>query len=211
VSFLDSRLAILRDCLGSPRCSVSLSGDSWCGVELFQADPVLQVVGEASPQHFHLHLFQAPHMELPQTQLAFNPGVTKLHDSSTATILFAGFLASHLLAKCHHHRAFFGVHHRTAALLVVWAALRFARTGLAIFQPGFVDVVNNPWSPLALSHPTCRGCLLAATLLYFPRCCRQRSLIFWHRKSFKLLPGQTIPLRSSQQGRERLCTEGTVR
>jgi len=84
---------------------------------------MLQVVGEASTQHFHLHFLQASYMELPQHQLALDPGVTKLHDSSPATILFAGFLARHLLAKCHHHRAFFGVRHQAAVLLVAWAAL----------------------------------------------------------------------------------------
>src|SRR5260370_30508059 len=112
---------------------------------------MLQVVGEASPQHFHLHLLEAPHMELPQTQLAFNPGVTKFHDSSTATILFAGFLAGHLLAKCHYNPAFFRLLHRTAALLVFCATLRFSSTTFAILQPPLVNVVNHPW-PLLSSH-----------------------------------------------------------
>ena len=71
---------------------------------------MLQVVGEASPQHFHLHFLQAPYMELPQTQFALDPGVTKLHDSSPTTILFAGFFASHLLAKRNYHRTFCTVH-----------------------------------------------------------------------------------------------------
>jgi len=43
---------------------------------------MLQVVCEASPQHFHLRLCQTPHMKLPQPQLALDPCVTKLHDSS---------------------------------------------------------------------------------------------------------------------------------
>jgi hypothetical protein len=46
-------------------------------------------------------------MELPQTQFALDPGVTKLHDSSPTTILFAGFFGNHLLAKRYHHRTFF--------------------------------------------------------------------------------------------------------
>jgi hypothetical protein len=44
-------------------------GDHW----LPQADPVLQVVGETSPQHLHLHLSQAAHVKLPQPELALNP------------------------------------------------------------------------------------------------------------------------------------------
>ena len=82
------------------------SGDCSCCAQLAQADPMLQVVGETSPQHFHLHFLQAPYMELPQPQLALDPCVTKLHDSSSATVLFAGFFASHLLAKRNHHWAF---------------------------------------------------------------------------------------------------------
>src|ERR1700676_773606 len=113
---------------------------------------MLQVVGEASPQHFHLRLRQSPHMELPQPQFAFDPCVTKLHDSSTATILFAGFFASHLLAKRNHHWAFLELRHRTAVLFVVCTTLRFARAGSAILKPGFVEVVNHSWPPLALSH-----------------------------------------------------------
>jgi hypothetical protein len=33
--------------------------------------------------------------------------VTKFHDSSTTTIALLDFLAGHLLAERHHHRAFF--------------------------------------------------------------------------------------------------------
>jgi hypothetical protein len=36
---------------------------------------MLQAVGEASPQHFHLRFRQTPHMELPQPQLALDPRV----------------------------------------------------------------------------------------------------------------------------------------
>jgi hypothetical protein len=36
--------------------SFSLLRDRWRFAELAQADPMLQVVGKASPQHFHLHL-----------------------------------------------------------------------------------------------------------------------------------------------------------
>src|SRR5713101_8280033 len=90
-------------------------------------------------------------MELPQPQLALDPRVTKLHDSSPATVLLAGFIAGHLLAKRDHHRAFFELRHRTAVLLVVWTTLRFARTASAILSPGFVEVVNHPWPPIALS------------------------------------------------------------
>jgi hypothetical protein len=37
-------------------------------------------------------------MELPQSQLALDPCVTKFHDSSTATISLLDFLAGHLAA-----------------------------------------------------------------------------------------------------------------
>src|SRR5271156_3918524 len=88
-------------------------------------------------------------MELPQSQLALDPGVTKLHDSSTTTISLLDFLAGHLLAKRHHHRAFFQLRYGTAVLLVVRTTLRFARTASAILQPGLVEVVSHPCSHLA--------------------------------------------------------------
>jgi hypothetical protein len=52
---------------------------------------MLLVVCEASPQHFHLRLCQTPHMKLSQPQLALDPCVTKLHDSSPATVSLLGF------------------------------------------------------------------------------------------------------------------------
>jgi hypothetical protein len=39
----------------------------WRSLEIAQANPVLQVVGEAGPQHLHLHLHQTAHVKLPQT------------------------------------------------------------------------------------------------------------------------------------------------
>src|SRR5713101_6948087 len=87
-------------------------------------------------------------MELPQPQLALDPCVTKLHDSSPATVSLLGFFTGHLLAKRHHHRAFFQLRYGTAVLLVVWATLRFARTASAILKPGFVEVVSHPCSYL---------------------------------------------------------------
>jgi len=53
-------------------------------------------------------------MELPQSQLALDPCVTKLHDSSTTTVALLDFLAGHLLTKRHHHRAFFELRYGTA-------------------------------------------------------------------------------------------------
>src|SRR5580698_11341329 len=88
-------------------------------------------------------------MELPQSQLALDPCVTKFHDSSTATISLLDFLAGHLLAKRHHHGAFFELRYGTAVLLVVRTTLRFARAASAILKPGFVEVVNHPCSRLA--------------------------------------------------------------
>src|SRR5271170_54705 len=129
--------------------SLTPSSNCWYCAELAQADPILQVVGQASPQHFHLHFLQAPYMELPQSQLALDPRVTKLHDSSTTTISLLDFLAGHLLAKRHHHRAFFQLRYGTAVLLVVRTTLRFARTASAILQPGLVEVVSHPCSYLA--------------------------------------------------------------
>jgi hypothetical protein len=75
--------------------------------------------------------------------------VTKFHDSSTATISLLDFLAGHLLAKRHHHGAFFELRYGTAVLLVVRTTLRFARAASAILKPGFVEVVNHPCSRLA--------------------------------------------------------------
>jgi hypothetical protein len=112
---------------------------------------MLQVVCEASPQHFHLRLCQTPHMKLSQPQLALDPWVTKLHDSSPATVSLLGFFTGHLLAERDHHRAFFELRHRTAVRFVVWTTFRFASAGLAILKPGFVDVVNHPGPHLALS------------------------------------------------------------
>src|SRR6202167_4302678 len=88
-------------------------------------------------------------MELPQSQLALDPCVTKLHDSSTPTISLLDFLASHLLAKCHHYRAFFQLRYPTAVLLIFGTTLRFARAVSTILQPGFVNVVGHPCSYLA--------------------------------------------------------------
>jgi hypothetical protein len=113
---------------------------------------MLQVVGETSPQHFHLHFLQAPYMELPQPQLALDPCVTKLHDSSSATVLFAGFFASHLLAKLNHHWAFLELRHRTAVFFVVGTTLWSASAALAILEPGFVEMVNHPWPYLSSSR-----------------------------------------------------------
>src|SRR5258708_6311722 len=113
---------------------------------------MLQVVGEASPEHFHLHFLQAPYMELPQPQLALDPSVTKLHDSSPATILFAGFFASHLLAKRNHCWAFLELRKRTAVLFVVWTTRWSSSAALAILKPGFVELVNHPWPSLASSR-----------------------------------------------------------
>jgi hypothetical protein len=114
---------------------------------------MLQVVCEASPQHFHLHLCRAPHMELAQPQLALDPCVTKLHDSSPATISLLSFFTSHLLAERDHHRALFELRHRTAVIFVVWTTLRFASAGFAILEQGFVDVVHHPVPHLAFSLP----------------------------------------------------------
>src|ERR1700676_4438293 len=115
---------------------------------------MLQVVCETSPEHFHLRLCQAPRVELPQPQLALDPCVTKLHDSSTATVFLLGFFTSHLLAERDHHRAFFELRYRTAVPFVVWTTLRFASADLAILKPGFIDVVNHPRPHLALSLPS---------------------------------------------------------
>jgi hypothetical protein len=112
---------------------------------------MLQVVCETSPQHFHLRLCQAPHMKLSQSQLALDPCVTKLHDSSSATVSLLGFFTGHLLAERDHHRAFFELRHRTAVRFVAWTTLRFASACLAILKPGFEDVLNHPGPSLVLS------------------------------------------------------------
>ena len=63
---------------------------------------MLQIVGEADPQEFYANFDQAPHMELPQAEFAFDPRVAKLHDSSTAAVLRLRFFAGHLLLKGQH-------------------------------------------------------------------------------------------------------------
>src|ERR1700716_1920732 len=128
---------------------------------------MLQIVCEASPQHFHLRLCQAPHMELPQPQLAFDPCVAKFHDSSPATVSLLGFFTGHLLAKRDHHRAFFELRHRTTVRFVAWTTFRFASAGLAIFKPGFEDVVNHPGPSLVLSLPSEDFALRANTAIFF--------------------------------------------
>jgi hypothetical protein len=45
---------------------------------------MLQVVGEASPQHFHLHSLQAPYMELPQQALTSRSWADKILEEKTA-------------------------------------------------------------------------------------------------------------------------------
>ena len=72
---------------------------------------MLQVVCEASPQHFHLRLCQTPHMKLPQPQLALDPRVAKFHNSSSPTVSLLGFFTGHFLAKRDHYSAFFEVRH----------------------------------------------------------------------------------------------------
>jgi len=83
----------------------TLSGDRRCCKVLALADPMLQVVGEADPQHVHLHLRLAPHMELPQPQLALDPRVTRLYGSSLATVSLLGFFTGHAPAKRDHPSA----------------------------------------------------------------------------------------------------------
>ena len=69
---------------------------------------MLEVIGEAGPQHFHLYLDQAAHVELPYAQLALNPSVAKLDGPSTTAVLGLGFSSRHLLTKGLHHRTRFG-------------------------------------------------------------------------------------------------------
>jgi hypothetical protein len=93
--------------------------------------------------------------------------------------------------------------------LVVWATLRFARTGLAIFQPGFVEVVYHPCSPLALSRRMQDFALRANTvvLLWQIRKCARRKPVRqvgapWHLfiphgpQKIDLSPGHLLDILS---------------
>jgi hypothetical protein len=75
-------------CLGFVRSAGSrtLSDGRW-SLQFAPADPLLQVVGEAGPEHFHLHLRQAAQVELPQSQFAFDPGVAELDHPAASAIL----------------------------------------------------------------------------------------------------------------------------
>ena len=70
---------------------------------------MLQVVGEASPQHFHVRVCETSHMKWPQPEFALDPCVTKLHDSSPATASLLGFFTGHPLAERDHHLGFLRV------------------------------------------------------------------------------------------------------
>src|SRR5271157_2932325 len=60
-----------------------------------QAEPLLNIVGEASPQDFAAGFLQSPHAELPQSELGLQPQVAELGHRTAPTIGGARLLRLH--------------------------------------------------------------------------------------------------------------------
>ncbi len=105
-----------------------------------QADPLLQIVGEAGPEHFHLHFGQAAQVELAQSEFALDPGVAELDHPAASTILFLRLRRRHLLTKGDHGSGLFCAQQTSSAMLIAGTALRLERTVLAVLGPRFVAI-----------------------------------------------------------------------
>ena len=109
-------------------------------MQFAESDPSLQVVGEAGPEHFHLHFGQAAQVKLAQPQFAFDPGVAELNHPAAAAILLLRLGRGHLLAEGDHGRGFFRAQQTATPMLIAGAALRLQRTVLAVRGQCFVAV-----------------------------------------------------------------------
>src|SRR6266853_5608775 len=100
----------------------------------------VQVVGEAGPEHFHLHFGQAAQVKLAQPQFAFDPGVAELNHPAAAAILLLRLGRRHLLTKADHGSGLFCAQQTSSAMLIAGTALRLERTVLAVLGPRFVAI-----------------------------------------------------------------------
>ncbi len=123
--------------------AAAVSTGGGCDLQLAQSDPLLQVVGEAGPEHFHLRFGQAAQVELAQSQFAFDPGVAELDHAAASAILLLRLGRGHLLAEGDHGRGFFGAQQAAAAMLIAGTALGLERTVLTVLSAGFVMVFSQ--------------------------------------------------------------------
>src|SRR5438477_4887228 len=65
-------------------------------------DPLLDVVGQARPEHFQQHLGQTAQTELAQSQFFLDPGIGKFSHRAPLTVDFLGFGGLHLLQEPAH-------------------------------------------------------------------------------------------------------------
>src|ERR1700691_4174190 len=125
--------AALVDSVFSWRCGFLNLACGCRGQRFSQADPLLQVVGKVGPEHLHLHFAQPANVKLAQTELAFDPGMAKFHDSATPTIASPCFCGFHLLPESQTSGALLPTQNPPAAA-ILRTALWLAGTASTILR-----------------------------------------------------------------------------
>src|SRR6266700_779934 len=121
-----------------------------------QADPLLNVVGQASPRRLHRDFEQAAQAELPHTDLGLDPKIAELrHPPSLPVDLLRGF-ALHLRPEGGDLRDLFRAHqHASLGGVVARTALRFESAGSTIGRRSPVVVLEDSHAsvlPLPTQH-----------------------------------------------------------
>ena len=75
-------------------------------------EPLLDVIGQASPNRFDPDFLQTSESKLAYAQFVFDPGMGKLRDLGTATVELPGLLGLHFGFKGGHCRRILLAHHR---------------------------------------------------------------------------------------------------
>jgi hypothetical protein len=96
-----------------------------------EADPLANIIGQASPYGFHSYIPQTTHAKASKTKLGFNPKIGSFGYLRPCPINFSSAFRFHFLAELDHLRQFFYALNRSA-FFTVRTALPFGTAALAI-------------------------------------------------------------------------------
>src|SRR5437764_2579825 len=119
-----------------------------------QPDPLLQVIGQASPKNFTTHLDQTPNAEATQPQLFLDPEVRKFSNLFTLAVNSLRFRRFHLLHKGVHQRVILGAYNRPSlrGFARSRTALCLKRTAAASRALGSIEMTLHS-GPIVLHSP----------------------------------------------------------
>lgn len=120
---------------------------SGCGQRLnppAQSNPLLDVIGQASPHGFHEDFQAATQSKLTQPNLSFDPGIRKLGHPSALSVDGFCLGSLHFLHKSCDHRMLDSPRNRASLNGILRAAPGFDRTSGAVFRICPIPMMNYP-------------------------------------------------------------------